>query len=93
MSTTAPQAATLANVSSSATAVALFAASGSARVRTVFNDSSSAMYAAFSGTASTSNFTVKIAAGGYYEFPMPCFGGSISAIWDTANGAARTTQY
>ncbi len=93
MSSTSSQSATLANVTSSATATALFAATGSSKRRIVFNDSSSAMYIAFSGTASLTNFTVKVAAGGYYEFPIPVMAGSVSAIWDTANGFARTTQY
>jgi hypothetical protein len=93
MSTTSSQTATQANVASSATAVPLFAASGASKNRLVFNDSSSAMYISFNGAATITNFAVKVAVGGYYEFPAVCFGGAVSAIWDTANGFARTTQY
>lgn len=93
MSTISTQSATQANVASSATAVPLFTAGSAVRFRSVFNDSSSAMYLSLNGAASTSNFFAKIAAGGYYEFAVPAFGGAVSAIWDVANGNARTTQY
>lgn len=94
MATVTKQTATLANVASSATSVALFAANGAARQRLVFNDSSSAMYVAYGATAaSTTSFSVKVGAGGYYEFPLATYGGACTAIWDTANGFARTTEY
>ncbi len=89
------QSATLANVVSSATSVALFAASGSARERTVFNDGTTTMLLSFSATASSATaFTVKIAAAGYYEFPQPLYAGAVTAIWEgSPTGAARTTEY
>lgn len=93
MSTTSSQVATLANVASSTSSVALFASAGAAKNRLVYNDSSSAMYICFNGVASLTNFSVKVASQGYYEFPATCFGGAVTAIWDTANGFARTTQY
>lgn len=88
--------ATLANVAASTTSVTLFAAgTGAPNQRIVFNDSNVAMYIAFgAAAASTTNFTVKIAAGGYYEFPIPIYNGACTAIWDaTATGAARVTSY
>jgi hypothetical protein len=87
------QAATLNNVASSASAVALFGVAGNSVRRTIFNDSSSACYIALGGTASITRFTNKVAAGGYFEFPLPLYGGTASIIWDTANGFARTTEY
>lgn len=93
MSTTTIQAATLANVASSATNVTLFAASGSTHARAVFNDSSAILYIKFGATASTSSYTVQIAASGYYEFPQPLYAGRVDGIWASANGNARTTEW
>jgi len=85
-------AATLANVSGSATSVTLFASNANAKGRMVFNDSTAALYLKFGATASTSSFTVQIAAGGHYEFPGPLYTGVVDGIWAAANGAARTTE-
>lgn len=88
-----PTSATLANVSSSASSVTVFAANGQTVGRTVFNDSTAVLYLKFGTTASTSSYTVQIAAGGYYEFPQPTFAGRVDGIWASANGAARVTSW
>jgi hypothetical protein len=84
--------ATLANVSSSATSVTLAASNGSRKALTIHNDSSAVLYVKFGTTASTSSFTVKMAAGDYYEVPAPVYTGRIDGIWASADGAARTTE-
>ena len=90
MSTIGPQAATLANVASSATSGTIFAATAKALARLVFNDSTAILYLAFtSSAATTSAYTVQIPAGGYYEFPQPVYSGAVTGIWASANGAAR----
>jgi hypothetical protein len=89
---TRPATATLSNVSGSASSVTLLASNANARLRTVFNDSTANLFLKFGATASTSSFTVKIAAGGYYEFPQPLYTGLVDGIWDAANGAARLTE-
>lgn len=95
MSVTNKQSATLNNVASSATSVALFAAStGGGKRRYLYNDSSSAVNIAFTATAaSTTNFSVRVAANTGFDFPSPTYLGPCSAIWDTANGFARTTEW
>lgn len=94
MTTVGPQSATLASVASSASSGTIFAATGAARRRTVFNDSTAVLYLAFtSSAASTSNYTVQIPAGGYYEFPEPCYSGAVTGIWASANGNARLTSW
>lgn len=93
MSTINIQTATLANVASSASSVTLFAASGGARARTIFNDSTAVLYVKFGATASTTSYTVQLAAGDYFEFPQPLYGGVVDGIWAAANGAARTTEW
>jgi hypothetical protein len=83
----------LANVASSATNVTVFAANGAARMRTVFNDSTAVLYLKFGATASSSSYTVQLAAGAYYEFPQPVYAGQVDGIWASANGSARTTEW
>lgn len=93
MSAVSPQSATTANVASSATNVTLFAASGSVKGRTVFNDSTAVLYLKFGVTASSTSFTLQLPAGSFYEFPQPCYAGQVDGIWASANGSARTTQW
>lgn len=93
MSAISPQTATLTNVASSASSVTLFAAAGNVRARTIYNDSTAVLYVKFGATASSSSYTVQLAAGDYYEFPQPCYGGQVDGIWAAANGNARTTSW
>ncbi len=93
MTTTRPTTATLANVASSNTNVTLFAAASGTSMRTIFNDSTAVLYVKFGATASTSSFTVPLAAGGYYEFPQPIYAGLVDGIWAAANGFARVTSW
>ena len=89
-----PQTPTLANVSSSASSVTLFEANTAAVARFLYNDSSAVLYLKYGTTAaSTTSYTVQVAAGGFYEFPgSPCYNGKVTGIWASANGAARTTE-
>lgn len=93
MSITKPTTATLANVSSSASNVTVFAAANNISCRTVYNDSTAVLYLKFGATASATSYTVQLAAGAYYEFPQPVYAGQVDGIWASANGAARTTQW
>jgi hypothetical protein len=87
------QSATVASVASSASSVTIFAASGTARGRTVWNDSTAVLYLKFGATATTSSYTVQLAAGAFYEFPQPIYGGIVDGIWASANGNARTSEW
>lgn len=87
-----PQTATTTNVASSASNVTLFTA-GASSGRTVFNDSTAVLYLKFGATATTTSYTVQIAANGYYEFPQPTYNGQVDGIWASANGAARVTSW
>jgi hypothetical protein len=93
MSQLPTQSATLANVSSSATNVTVFAAAAPVKGRTLWNDSTAVLYLKFGATATTTSYTVQLAAGAFYEFPQPVYGGQVDGIWSAANGAARTTQW
>jgi hypothetical protein len=85
--------ATLANVNSSATNVTLQASNTARLGWACFNDSTAILYIKFGATASATSFTVKVAAGGFYEMPVaPVYTGIIDGIWASANGAARVTE-
>jgi hypothetical protein len=59
----------------------------------VFNDSTAALFLKFGATASATSFTVKIAAGAYYEMPTrPTYTGIVDGIWAAANGNAYVTE-
>ena len=85
--------ATVATVASSASSVALFAANSGARGRSVWNDSTQVLYLKYGTTASTSSYTVQLAAGAYFEFPQGLYAGAVDGIWAAANGNARTTEW
>jgi hypothetical protein len=84
--------ATLANVASSATNVTLFASNAAAKGLMIHNDSTAVLYVKFGATATSSSYTVKMAADSYYEFPEPVYTGIVDGIWASANGAARCTE-
>lgn len=86
-------------VAASATVVNLFSAvgtgssSGSDAVnRIVHNDSAAILYLAYGAAATTTDFTAKIPADGYWEAPAPVFDGLITGIWSSATGSARCTE-
>lgn len=58
---------------------------------TVYNDSSAHLYLSFGSIATTSNFTVILISGAYYEVPFG-YTGIITAIWDSSTGFARVTE-
>lgn len=81
-----------ANVASSASNVTLQASNAARRGLLIFNDSTQVLYVKFGATASSSSYTVQIAAGGYYEVPQPVYTGQVDGIWASANGNARVTE-
>ena len=86
-------AATMANVDSSASSVTLAAANAKRMGMVVHNDSSAILYIAYAATASTTVHTYEVAADGMWEMPSTLlYTGVISAIWASANGAARVTE-
>ncbi len=80
------------SVNDSASNVTLLASNANRLGATVFNDSSEALYLKLGATASTTSFTCKIPAGGYYEVPFN-YTGIIDGIWNAdSTGAARITE-
>lgn len=93
MTTINPQAATVANVASSASNTQLFAAASIVHGRTVYNDSTAVLYLKYGTGASSTSYTVQLVAGAYYEFPQPVYAGEVDGIWASANGNARVTSW
>lgn len=77
--------------------VLLFAANSGRTAGTIYNDDAQPLYVLLAnGTASPSNYTVRIPTSGYYELPMNGSGvyiGPISGVWPgVGSGAAQVTE-
>jgi hypothetical protein len=59
----------------------------------IYNDAAGALYVKFGTAATSTDFTVKIAAGGYFELPSPVYAGAITGILDVGTGNAQVTSY
>jgi hypothetical protein len=91
-----PSTTNLSNISDTASSVTLISANGSGTRHglSIFNDSTEALFVKCGTTASATSFTVKILAGGYFEFPQPVYTGRVDGIWaNDASGAARVTEF
>jgi len=87
-----PASAVVSAVASSATNVTLKAANVNRKGLCISNDSTAVLYVKFGATASATSYTVKMAAGGYYEMAFPCYTGIVDGIWASANGSAYITE-
>lgn len=86
-------AATLSNVADQDTNIQLLASNADRRGVILHNDSPGILYLKYGTTASITSYTVKIAADGYWEMPMPIYTGQIDGIWTSAaSGSARITE-
>lgn len=93
MSFTGPSTATTGNVTGATVSTTLFSAATNVYGRNIYNDSTAVLYVKYGATASTSSYTVQVAAGGYFEFPQPPYSGQVDGIWSAVNGTARTTAW
>lgn len=82
---------TLTQVNSSATSVTVLASNTSRKGATFYNNSTAILYLAFGSTASTTAFTVPLAASTFFEMPSG-YNGIVSGIWATANGNVEVTE-
>lgn len=86
---------TVTSVASSASSVSLLASNANRTGATFYNDSSAIAYVKLGTTASTSSFTIAMAAGSYYELPFEnkMYTGAIDAIWASATGNMRISEF
>lgn len=89
---TAADNATVTRVASSATVVTIKAANSGRRTLSIFNESTAILYLKHGTTATTTDYTLQIGAGAYYEIPMPGYRGILTGLWASANGAAQVTE-
>ena len=82
---------TSSTVASATTSTTILAANSNRKGCTIWNDSTATLYIDFDSSCSTSDFAVKISAGGYYEMPFN-YTGAISGIWIAANGSALVRE-
>jgi hypothetical protein len=88
--------ATVTAVADSASSVQLVASNSARSHIAIFNSSSATLYVKFGTTATTTDFTVRIAGGGFYEMPaVTVYSGRIDGIWasDPGDGSAHITEY
>lgn len=84
---------TVTSVAGNASSVSLLASNASRLGATFYNDSTAILYLKLGSTASTSSYTLQMAAGSYYELPTPhLYTGAIDGIWASANGNVRITE-
>jgi hypothetical protein len=84
--------ATPTSVGASITSVSLLAANSARKGTTIWNNSTANLYVEFGAIATTSAFTARLGAGGYYEIPFT-YTGIISGIWDAVNGSALVREF
>lgn len=82
----------LANVASGTASVQLAAVNLNRRGLILVNDSTAVLYVAYGAAASSTSFTVKVAAGGLHFMDVPVFAGQVNGAWATANGFCRVTD-
>ena len=79
-------------IASSNSAVTLVAANPKRVMFIIFNDSTQILYVKYGGSASSTDYTVQIASGGYYEAPVPVYNGIVTGVWAAANGNGYITE-
>lgn len=84
----------VASVAASSGAAQTIRAASATRVGLlVFNNDANPLFLKYGSGASTSDFSVKIAAGGYWEMPQPIYTGIVTGIWSgTVTDAAKVTE-
>lgn len=86
-----PNTATRTSVAAATVDTQLLAA-GSRAGFTLSNESTATLFLALgAAAASATDYSVKVAAGGYYEAPYG-YSGPVRGVWDAVNGAARITE-
>lgn len=89
----APASSSLTNVSAATSSTTLLSANAARKQAMVMNDSTANLYLGLTSSAvSVTSYTVKVAAGGFYEVPWPVWTGQVTGIWDAAAGTARITE-
>lgn len=87
------QAATVSRVATSTAAVLLLAAGAARGMTLITNEAAAILYVKFGPGASATDYTVAVPANGYYEMPVPAYGGQLTAVLASGTGNAQVTSY
>ena len=87
-----PAVSAVTSVAASASNVTLLASNANRLGASFYNDSTKNCFLKLGTTASSSSFTIKMAANSFYELLFPAYTGIIDGIWDVANGNMRVTE-
>lgn len=85
--------ATSTTVAAATTSTAIIAADGNRKGLTIFNNSTARLYLDHDAAVTTSDFTVLLEAGGFYEVPSQYAQLQMSGIWAAANGNALVRAF
>lgn len=81
------------SVAGATSATSLLGANAARLAASFFNESTAIAYLYVGSPGSTTDYTVQIPAGGYFELTPPACGAAIGAVWAAANGHMRVTEY
>lgn len=81
-----------ARVAASATAITLQASNAARRSLKVFNDSPATLTIKDGASVTSTDYSVQVSPGGYYEWPLPIYTGVVTGLWSAASGAAQITE-
>lgn len=85
--------AVLSNVTATTGSTTLLAANPGRNAAYVYNDSTTTLNIKFGATASSTSFSLQVAAGGTLVLNDPVvYTGVLTAIWAAGTGAARVTE-
>ncbi len=89
-----PNTGTITRVTSAAVDTLILANNDMRQGATIFNESTAVLYLALSKVvASTTNYSVQVAAGNSFILDDGDYTGEIRGIWASANGAAQVTEF
>lgn len=93
-STPGAQTATVTPAAMTTSAANLLAAGQSRRMFHIFNGTAAILYVKFGSAASSTDYTLQVAAGGYYESaPGNPYSGLITGVLATGSGNVQVTSY
>lgn len=93
MTVTRPVSCTPVRVATSTTTAALAASNANRNAGVIVNESAAILYVKFGATATATDYTYAVPAGGTLELPQPVYCGLIHGILASGTGNAQVSVY
>lgn len=94
MSTMSGQTAVITSPAVSTTSATVLTERGTRNMWFVFNATAAILYLRFgTAPASSTDYSVQVPAGGYYECPVPVYGGRVTGILASGSGNVQVTAW